>query len=139
MGYESGLIPAEDLQHYDPTNDWDTQDSAFSLTVAPSDIAYLSPSICSQVDDGNSRARNQRATERQSLMRHVGDIEDWGSTWEEESPPLGINKGPRKTCTKCKRAKGLQYFYANPRSKDGMHSWCKECLRGNNKSRKKAS
>lgn len=126
MAYDLGLTSPGDLQHFDPTNDWDTLDSAFTLYIDPSDIAYLEPSICAGVDDGNDRARNKLMLERQAGMRHVGDGDEWGAG-EEDIPLLGVNEGPRKTCTKCKRSKGHQYFSPKRDAKDKLHPWCKEC------------
>lgn len=34
-----------------------------------------------------------------------------------------------KTCTKCSQMKEIGEFYTNPQSRDGHHSWCKECNR----------
>lgn len=33
-----------------------------------------------------------------------------------------------KVCTKCKCEKDLNCFSTNRKSKDGMHSWCRECV-----------
>ena len=32
-------------------------------------------------------------------------------------------------CNKCLERKPLEKFYKNKRSKDGHHSWCKECIK----------
>ena len=32
-----------------------------------------------------------------------------------------------KTCVKCKKKKSLSEFHKNSRSKDGLHSYCKDC------------
>lgn len=34
---------------------------------------------------------------------------------------------PSKTCSKCKQVKPLSEFHKDARSKDGVHSWCREC------------
>jgi hypothetical protein len=126
LQYEAGIISAEELRHYDPDNDWDTHDSVFALSIAPADMDGVEPTICAEVDDGNSRARNSRLQERQALMRHVNDIDSWGLD-REEIPLLGANDGPRKTCRKCKLPKGLSFFSPKADSKDGLHPWCKAC------------
>lgn len=122
--YELGLIPLEELRHYDPTNDWDTFDSAFS--IATDDPDSVDSTICFDVDEGNIRARNQQLLDAQSLMQHVEDSDDWGSELED-IPALGGNEGPRKVCTKCKQSKGLALFSPKADAKDGLHPWCKEC------------
>ncbi len=129
MRFEAGLISSEELQYYDPDNDWDTQDSAFAILVNPppgqqSDLDWVE--AVADVDDGNVRARNDRAVERKKLRHIVNDGDNWGST-AEEIPLLGINEGPRKVCTKCKQSKGLTLFSPDNRNKDGLRSWCKEC------------
>lgn len=126
MSYESGFVSVDELHFYDPTNDWDTQDSVFAVVVDPGDIAYVAPTICSGVDDGNDVVRNPKLLERRALMRHVEDDDDWGPA-EEEIPPLGVNDGDRKVCAKCKKSKGLMFFSPDARNVDGLHSWCKEC------------
>ena len=125
MAYECGFISLEELRYYDPTNDWDTHDSAFTVFVEPSDLEFIDPSICDG-DDGNVRVRNSRLQERHALMRHVGDDDDWGPVGEE-IPLLGVNEGPRKTCAKCKKPKGFMLFSPKADTKDGLHPWCKEC------------
>lgn len=129
MAYESGLITSDELQHYDPTNDWDTNDSAFAILVAPFGIQYLTPTMCAEVDDGNVIARNRKARERQALTKRVNDAVKLEPTAEKDIPLLGVNDGPRKVCTKCTQSKGLQYFSTDRRNKDGLHSWCKPCHR----------
>jgi len=32
-----------------------------------------------------------------------------------------------KRCTKCKKWKGENQYYKEPRTKDGLGSWCKDC------------
>lgn len=45
-----------------------------------------------------------------------------------------------KTCTKCKATKKESEYYANKeRTKDGLHSWCIECVRYYQNSRIKPS
>ncbi|AYB69645.1 hypothetical protein SEA_KALAH2_158 [Mycobacterium phage Kalah2] len=127
--YDLGRLSREDLQLHNPDYDWDTQYSAFALTVSPADLVTLEPSI-GDVGDGNIRARNPRSAARRALMRHIDDEGGWGSAAADEIPPLGLNKGDRKTCTKCKKAKGLDYFYAHPKTRDGLQSQCKACQRG---------
>lgn len=34
-----------------------------------------------------------------------------------------------KRCSKCRATRPLSSFYPNPRYKDGLHCWCKACLR----------
>lgn len=126
MSYERGFISSEDLKFYDPTNDWDTHESPTVAPISPDDIPYVSSTICSEVNDGNIRARNPELPKRRALMRHVDDEAGWGSTGED-IPLLGANDGPRKVCTKCKQAKGLQYFYSHPRTRDRLQSQCKSC------------
>ncbi|WPH57808.1 hypothetical protein [Mycobacterium phage WXIN] len=132
--YDAGLITVDELQLYDPGNDWDTRDSAFTIYINPGDMAYITPSECADQGDGNIRAEHPELLERRALMRHTGDDDGWGST-VEESPPLGINKGPRKTCTKCKQPKGLQYFSPDARNKGGLRSWCRKCEKERAKNR----
>jgi hypothetical protein len=126
MHYEAGRIPRERLEHYDPDNDWDTLDSSFAIPVDPGDIDDIESTMRAEVDDDNVRARNPGLRQRADLMRHVEDTDHWGST-SEDIPLLGINVGPRKTCTRCKLARGLKYFSPDRRNKDGLHSWCKTC------------
>lgn len=38
-----------------------------------------------------------------------------------------------KKCTKCKVARSLSEFGLNKRSRDGLHWWCKSCVRAQNK------
>jgi hypothetical protein len=61
-------------------------------------------------------------------MRHLDDVDNWGSS-EEDIPLLGVNEGPRKVCSNCKKSKGLQYFSAHGRNADGLQSQCKQCRR----------
>jgi len=42
----------------------------------------------------------------------------------------------KKVCTKCNEAKPISDFYRAKRSKDGFHSWCKQCARKNDKKKK---
>lgn len=126
MEYESGYASRDDLELYNPDNDWDTHDSAFSILVPPSKID-VSSSICDGTD-GNVRARNPKEQERQKLRRHVGDEDGWGSTRDVENPPLGINDiTGGKACSRCKLRKRCEYFSPDRRNADGLHSWCKEC------------
>jgi hypothetical protein len=128
MSYEHGFISAEDLQHYDPIVDWKTTDSVYAIPINPADADAIESTICADVDDGNTRARNPRLLERQALMRHRTDEEGWGSIAEGPVPILGDNGGGvRKKCTKCGRLKGTDFFYAHPRTRDGLQSQCKSC------------
>lgn len=129
MAYEGGHRSLEELCHYDPVNDWATRDSAFSIAVDPGEVDWVESTICAEVDDGNIRRRHDQLLERKALMRHVGDSDSWGSDVEGDIPALGINNGDRKVCSNCGRSKGLDLFYGNSRSKDGLHSWCKSCLK----------
>src|SRR5690348_10531438 len=117
MSYEHGFLSKEDLEHYDPCNDWDTHDSAFSIYVNPGDLEHLEP------------------VGKRDLKRHVEDADDWGST-HEDIPFLGVNEGPRKTCIRCHRAKGFVAFYNASRNKDGLSSWCKSCVKGSIKQKR---
>lgn len=128
MSHGSG--PSE---HYDPTNDWDTQDSVFTIYTQPNDLEFIEPSICDG-HDGNVRARNPALQQRKDLMRHVGEDDDWGPT-REKIPLLGINEGPRKTCTKCKKSKGFMLFSPDTRNRDDLRSWCKQCEKESSKIR----
>lgn len=130
MAFEGGHISRDELRHYDPENDWKTTHSVFTIAVDPGDADSIDPTISVAVDDGNIRSRNPQMLERQALMRHVEDTDRWGST-EEDIPPLG-SEGPRKTCTRCRRAKGIECFYAQPRNRDGLSSWCKPCQKSIN-------
>lgn len=136
MSYECGLVSADELRHYDPSNDWDTQDSVFEVAIEPGDMDGIVSAMCS--DDGNVRAANPRMTKRQSLMRHIGDS-DGGGPVREDIPMLGVNDGPRKVCAKCKRSKGHPFFSPDARNKDGLHSWCKECRKGFTSQKRKAA
>lgn len=125
MSYGAGRRSADSLKFYDPTNDWDTQDSVSAVTVDPGDIANILPTITVDVDDGNIRAANTDLMDRQKLMRHA---EDGGSGASAETIPLlGANEGPRKTCRRCKVPKGLALFSPKSDAKDGLHPWCKSC------------
>lgn len=130
--YEAGIISLGELEHYDPGDDWDTMDSVFAVVADPVALEFFDSTECAD-DDGNIRARNQKALDRRKLAHIVRDDENWGPT-REEIPLLGASEGPRKTCARCERSKGVQFFYENTRSKDGLHSWCKVCMRSNNKS-----
>lgn len=44
---------------------------------------------------------------------------------------------PSKTCTKCEVSKQLKHFYAKPAMKDGLNSWCKDCVNAQNHGRLK--
>jgi hypothetical protein len=129
MAYERGFLSREELAYYDPANDWDTHDEPVVTVVSPDDLAYVTPTICAEVDDGNVRRRNARSAARRALARHVEDTDSWGGT-AEDVPLLGANDGPRKVCTRCKQAKGLSLFSPKADSKDGLHPWCKECRKG---------
>lgn len=142
MAYEAGLITSEeDLQYYDPTNNWDTLDSAYSLLTDPGDIEHVESSLCDG-DDGNVRARSRTpkmpdgvwgragAEELRRLKRQVNDHDDWGPTYDKEIPPLGINEyTDHNVCTRCNLAKRREYFPTDPRKENGLHSWCKRCQR----------
>ncbi len=134
LQYEAGILSADELRHYDPVNDWDTRDSAFALLINPAEMVYVEQSICAEVGDGNVRSRNQRIHERQTLMRHVDDSEDWGSV-VEDVPFLGDN-GDRKLCAGCGRHKGLQYFSPDRRGRFGRDNWCKVCRTGQKRARR---
>lgn len=41
-----------------------------------------------------------------------------------------------KKCTLCGKVKPLDEFYSSKHSKDGKHSWCKECFLTNQKARR---
>lgn len=41
-----------------------------------------------------------------------------------------------KTCTKCKLEKSFSFFTTNKKAKDGLHSWCKECVNTSRKSKR---
>lgn len=110
ISYEHGFLSEDDLEHYDPANNWDTHDQPSVWLVDALDITYILP------------------TSRRALMRHVQDEDDWGPT-QEDIPLLGINEGPRKICSRCKRELGLILFYDAPRNKDGLSSWCKACVK----------
>ncbi|KEF95166.1 hypothetical protein K883_05122 [Mycobacterium sp. TKK-01-0059] len=142
--YELGIIAREDLQHYDPDNDFDAKDSVFSLLV-DGDIDYIEPTLCGDVDDVNTRKRSR---ENPSLPDGV-----WGRAGEEErnglSTPVdddarpvfakGREKaattflgayevGARKTCKgPCGRSKGLECFSPKADAADGRHPVCKAC------------
>lgn len=123
--YEHGLATLDELEHYDPADDWNAKDSAFAVLTDPSDISSVESTIC----DENIRARNPQLQERQALMRHVSDSDSWGSAWEAEIPPLGDN-GDRKRCSKCDRYKSLDHFSPDRRGRYGRDNWCKSCRMG---------
>lgn len=125
MLYESGQKSVDELEHYDPDNDWHAQDSAYAVLVNPADIPGIEPTIC-DMDDGNARVRNPKLRERQILMRHVDDTDSWGSA-REFIPLLGVNDVRPKICTRCKLAKRTEYFSPDPRKRDGLQAWCKQC------------
>lgn len=126
VAYEKGFTPPEELQHYDPANDWDAQDSAYAIIASPNTISTVEPSLCSELDDGNTRSRNRKSEERRAQRRHLDDTDDWGSD-HEDIPLLGVNEGPRKTCRQCKKPKGLSLFSPDARNSDGLRSWCRNC------------
>lgn len=134
VSYESGHIARDELEYYDPDNDWDSQDSVFAVTIDPSDLSGIEPTICADVPDGNVRARNPKLQERRALTRHTGDEDGWGTTFEE-IPLLGVNEGPRKKCSKCRQSKGLSLFSPDTRNADGLRSWCKVCEKESAKNR----
>ena len=140
MLYEFGLVGDDELEFYDPTNDWDTHDEVFVRLYGNIDDA--SPSLCSG-DDGNIRARSRMdphlsagvwgragGEERNGLSHHVEDDDDWGPSFEV-IPLLGANElrpGLSKICSKCGLRKLLAAFSPDPRNKgDGLHSWCRKC------------
>ena len=51
------------------------------------------------------------------------NIEKWNEIVEATKKTMQ----PTKTCIKCKQEKLITDFYFNPKMKDGVHSWCKEC------------
>ncbi|AGS82454.1 hypothetical protein SEA_POUND_154 [Mycobacterium phage Pound] len=135
--YESGSVSAAELRFYDPTNNWDSKDSAYTIYVAPTDLEGVEPTACA---DGNVRARSREdpnlpdgtwgragAEELKGMRRHVEDDDSGGSTFEF-IPLLGANEiTSGKACTKCGLRKRLEYFSPDSRSGDGLHSWCKRC------------
>lgn len=127
--FEHGSVTEDDLQHYDPVNTWDTKDSAYSIAVDPDDVDWVESTICADVDDGNVRRRHDKLLERKALMRHIEDSDSWGLVDEDEVPLLGVNEGPRKVCTRCKRSKGLSLFSPRTGRRGGLQSWCKQCRR----------
>ncbi|QRY51777.1 hypothetical protein [Mycolicibacterium septicum] len=125
MLHESGQ--AGELEHYDPDNDWDTQDAPNgAILINPADVVKVTPSICADMDDGNVRARNLNLSRRNALMRHMGDEDNWGSN-REDIPLLGVYDGERKTCTKCGRTKRVEFFSPDKRNVGKVRSWCKLC------------
>ena len=44
----------------------------------------------------------------------------------------------KRCCTKCHRALPVGDFYKKGDSKDGIHTWCKDCVQGNSKRWRKA-
>lgn len=134
LSYPAGRITLGELRHYDPRNDWDTLDSVFTIVVDPGDIESFEPTICTDVDEGNIRARNPALRKRKDLMRHVGDDDNWGSA-REEIPLLGVNEGPRKVCSRCGRPESFLLFSPDDRNRDGLRSWCMACERESSKMR----
>lgn len=128
VAYEYGLIEYDDLQYYDPDADWQTKDSGYAILVSPADMVYIEPTICTEVNDGNVRAKNLRMAERRSLMGVSSEDDSWG-TAQEDVPLLGVNEGERKTCPGCGRSKGLSCFYAQPGNKDKRATLCMVCTR----------
>jgi len=49
--------------------------------------------------------------------------------------PVAVERMALKTCTKCHAAKWLGEFYKCTPNKDGLHSWCKECVLKKDKAR----
>jgi hypothetical protein len=48
--------------------------------------------------------------------------------WEKDKHyPVSVEK---KTCTRCHQRFDSDNFYLARRSKDGLHSWCKQCVIG---------
>lgn len=47
----------------------------------------------------------------------------------EEQLQVETQKIEVKNCTKCKLPKPISDFYKNKSSKDGLHAWCKVCVR----------
>ena len=43
-----------------------------------------------------------------------------------------------KKCAKCGRELPVSEFYANKKAKDGLHSYCKECIRERRKNKRNA-
>ena len=41
-----------------------------------------------------------------------------------------------KICTKCKLEKSFNFFSTNKKAKDGLHSWCRECVNTSRKSKR---
>lgn len=135
MSYERGRVSG-DLEFYDPANDWDTLDSAFSILTddVTSDRGVIEPSICDGLD-GNVRAKNERLRKRRDLMKHVKDSDGWGSP-EEVIPFLGDN-GDRKRCARCGRSKVLDCFSPDSRGRCGRDNWCKMCRMGQKRAKRK--
>jgi hypothetical protein len=120
MAYQSGRIGRDELKHYDPDNDWDTLETAYSMSHSPGDLDGITPT------ESYGRARNQGADRKALLAHHVGDSDPWGRA-TEHIPALGAYDRGRKTCTKCGITKGVGLFSPDARNKDGRHSWCKAC------------
>lgn len=41
----------------------------------------------------------------------------------------------KKRCPHCSEEKSVSEFYRHPNTKDGFHSWCKECIKAQNRQR----
>lgn len=41
---------------------------------------------------------------------------------------MSINPDGTKPCCRCNTVKGASNFYKNKKAKDGLASWCKECV-----------
>ncbi|AID58941.1 hypothetical protein PBI_GAIA_122 [Mycobacterium phage Gaia] len=135
MLHEAGLLEVDDLDAYDPTNYWSTQDAPNGeILMSPNSVVKVTPSIGSDVGDGNVRARNLKLSRRRALMHHVEDEDDWGGD-REFIPLLGVNEGRRKTCTKCGRSKRVEFFSSDSRNVDGVRSWCRLCDKAEAKAR----
>ena len=125
MKYEHGFISEDELEHYDPTNDWDAIDSAYQIVTGADDLDYVDGTA----DAENIIERNAELLQRRKLMQHADDNEEPVIDGAETIPPLGANTGWRKTCTCCGRSKGKGSFGRDSRNKDGHRSWCHSCER----------
>ena len=38
----------------------------------------------------------------------------------------------KKRCSRCKSVQAVEEFYRNSHSSDGLHTWCKKCVKENN-------